>query len=438
MRARKFVSRSFTQNNGPAGDVAFSPVAQVAVAMLLIMGMYLPSSTHGEHSRACVFMLLAILLSSLGYLTWNLGVRPGAATWISLPIVIVLLGCTLVAAFNGPSDCDFGTFVRFSALAMVLSLDLRSFRSGRLINYAFVAANCINIACGVAIVAGNEWIGRILSAFYSEFYPELVPSMISLHKPVLTFGTHSLAGFFVYLFFWLNWETYKFRRSALALSFAMCELVLLLALTSFTSLAFAMLALVQMGVWLWKNNRKVFAAAAVCIALLMPAVGQWFEDNSGISEVLPQLKGTILNSDVNGLLPRYGPGGALRAPLSYLFHHPMSPIGFLNPSVVVAGDTALSDSGPVEYVLRGSIPLLVLVYFGLYKFLRFNLPLGYHALFLFFVIVTFEIGFSSLIYFRTLYLLPFFVIYLRYVTSEYSLQAGQGNLVLRSGAGNLA
>jgi len=182
-----------------------------------------------------------------------------------------------------------------------------------------------------------------------------------------------------------------------------------------------------MGVWLWKRNRKAFAVAAVCVALLVPVSVQWFENSSDVSQVLPQLAGTILNSDVNGLLPRYGPGGALRIPLSYLVHHPLSPIGFTTPSALVEGDTALGDSGPVEYLLRGSIPLLVLVYFGLYRFLRFNLPLRGHALFLFLVIVAFEAGFSSLVYFRTLYLLPFFVIYLRHVVSDWPAQGGQGN-----------
>jgi len=426
-------STSFTQYNGASRNIAVSPYAQVIVAMLLIAGMYLPSSALGEHSRACVFVLLAMLFSLVGYLAWNLGLRPGAATGISLPIVIVLLACTFFTAFRGPSFCDYGMFVRFSALALVLSLDLRSFRSGRLVNYAFVLVNCINIVCGVAIVVGNERIGGTVSAFYSQFDADLVPTMMSLHKPVLTFGTHSLAGFFLYLFFWLNWETYTLRRSAVALLFAISELVLLLALASFTSVAFAVLALAQIGILLWKRNRKVFAATAVCIALLVPVGVQWFEDNSGISQLLPQLAGTILNADVNGLLPRYGSGGALRVPLSYLFDHPMSPIGFMTPPAVVAGDTALSDSGPVEYLLRGSVPLLVLVYLGLYRFLRFNLPLRKHALFLFLVIVAFEVGFSSLIYYRTFYLLPFFVIYLRHVTLEFSSVPGATDSAIGAG-----
>src|SRR6266446_8367184 len=247
--------------------------------MLLIAGMYLPSSAHGEHSRASVFVLLAMLFGLLAYLAWNLGVRPAAATWISLPILVVLLGSTFFAAFKGPSDWDFGVFARFSALAIVLSLDLRRFHSERLINYAFVFANCINIACGVGVVVGNEWIGQTLSALYSQFYPELVPTMMSLHKPVLTFGTHSLAGFFLYLFFWLNWETFKARRSVLALFFAICELILLLAMASFTSVAFAMLALAQIGIWLWKRSRRVLVTAAACAVLLVPVGVQSFEDN---------------------------------------------------------------------------------------------------------------------------------------------------------------
>jgi hypothetical protein len=282
-----------------------------------------------------------------------------------------------------------------------------------------LAANLINIACGVAILAGNEWMGELLSNSYSQFYPELVPAMLGLHKPVLTFGTHSLAGFFLYLFFWLNWETYKARRSPLALFFAVSELILLLAVASFTSLAFAVLALVQMGVWLWKRSRTIFAAAAVSVALMSLVGVRWYEDSPDSSQVLPQVERLILDSsEISGPLARYGPGGAARSTVDYLMQHPMSPIGFGPPISI-----SVIDSAPLEYILRGSVPLLVLIYLGLYRFLCHNLQSRAHVLTLFLVILGFETGFTALTYFRTAYLLTFVVIYLKQLAPEFDHRA---------------
>jgi hypothetical protein len=301
-------------------------------------------------------------------------------------------------------------FATFSVIALLFALDLRQVRSGQFANAFFVLANVLNVACGAAILAGNEWIGQVLSNSYSQFYPELVPAMVGLHKPVLTFGTHSLAGFFLYLFFWLNWETYKSRRSTLALLFAVSDLFLLLGVASFTSVAFAILALAQMGIWLWKQSRRVFVIAAACAALLVPVGVQWFEDNLDASQLVPQIAGTLLDSSISGPLARYGPGGNVRPTLDYIREHPLSPIGFAKPI-----SAYVIDSGPLEYLLRGSVPLLLLIYVGLYRFLRHNLQSRAHVLTLFFVIIAFETGFSALSYFRTAYLLPVVVIYLNQI-----------------------
>jgi hypothetical protein len=388
-----------------------------AVVMLLLgVGLYIPTSIAGERSDRFILMSFAILLAVLLYLAWRHGTRPGAVALISLPIMVVMSACTLsIRAFR----IGWGVFAAFTLLALVLALDLRSVRPGRFARAAFVIANLLNIACGIAIIVGNEWTDQFLAAFYSSFYPELLPAMLGLHKPILTFGTHSLAGLFLYLFFWLNWETYKQRRSALALSFALSELILLLAVTSFTSFALGALALAQIGIWLWKRSRRAFAATILCILLTVLIGERLLDEGIGSFEELQEIDGTsILSGDFSGPLVRYGEGGSLRGAITYLFEHPLSPIGFSTPSYIY-----IVDSGPLEYLLRGSIPLLVLVYYGLYRFLRHNLASRTHALTLFLVIVAFETGFTALSYFRTAYLLTFFVIYLKQLAPEFDDQA---------------
>jgi hypothetical protein len=376
--------------------------------LLLAMGLFFPTSLGGEGSFVLVGIALVGLSALLLYLVWKQGTRPNAILFISMPIVIILTASTFGLE---PNRFGYGVFGQFILLALVLALDLRRVRPSRFISAAFLVASVLNVAVGFSIIVGNEWAGQFLSSFYSYSYPELVPNMVSLHKPVLSFATHSLAGFFLYLFFWMNWETFKARRGALDLCVALCHLVLLVAVASFTSIAFCALALIQMALWLYDRSHKLFALAAVCTLAAVP-VGirtlQYQAESLGFT--LPELGVTVLNPDLGGPLARYGPRGELWPTFEHLIDHPFSPIGFTVPSYLF-----VADSAPLEYLLRGSIPLLLLIYFGLYRFLRFNSPSRGYALWLFLVIVAFEAGFSALPYFRTLFLLPFFVVYLRQV-----------------------
>jgi hypothetical protein len=363
-----------------------------------------------------------ILLSLFGYLAWNFGTRSGAAVSVSLPIVIVLLGCTFAVLFNGPFQFDWGMFTKFIALALLLALDLRKVNPGPWVKGAFVLANSINIAFGFAILIGSEWVSGFLSRYYWSFHPDLLPGMLMLHKPVLTLGTHASAGLFLYLFFWVNWEAYKVSHRLLAFAFAFSHVVLLVGLTSFSSLTFGLLALTQMGAWLWKHERKLLTTTALCGTVLFAIVLRQFSNEIDVLRNSPELGTKVLNSSISGPLGRYGAGGSSRKGIDYLIDHPLSPIGFGTPPYLAGGSTALGDSGPLEYLLRGSLPLLALMYFGLYRFLRFNLASRHHARMLFLVIVAFETGFSLLIYVRTLYLLPFLVVFLRHIESVETSQ----------------
>src|SRR5260370_14093568 len=106
----------------------------------------------------------------------------------------------------------------------------------------------------------------------------------------------------------------------------------------------------------------------------------------------------------------------------YLFDHSFSPIGLARSAsgLDVSSPTHffVGDSGPVEYLLRGSVPLLFLIYLGLYGFLRRNLVSRAHSTILFFVILAFETGFSALDSSRTFFLLPFFVVYLNHIVTK--------------------
>jgi hypothetical protein len=391
-----------------------SSLEQPVVVALLVAGLYFPTSINGEHSVVYVLISFLIAIGLLSCLVYVRGTRPGAVRFLALPLMIVMISCTLLALVTGTPWFDSGSLARFCSLAVLLSLNLKDVRVGRVVESAFTIANLINLVTGAAILVGSDWISRILSAYYSQFYPELVSNMIQLHKPVLTFGTHSLAGFFLYLFFLLNWETYKKRGTRLALWFAVGHLVLLVALSSFTAIAFSSIALCQITAWLWRRSRARVVILAACFILFVFVAAEVISQLVDWSS-FETLAGALLNTGGNGPLARYGSGGTLVAAMGYLYHHPFSPMGFTVAPELIQSDTPLADSGPLEYVLRGSWPALILIYLGLYRFLRFNLVEKSDAVKLFLIVMLFETGFSALNYIRSFYLLPFIVIYLNSV-----------------------
>jgi hypothetical protein len=388
-----------------------SGIEDKIVALALIVGLYFPTSIDGIHSGLFYQISLVAALAFLSYLVWKHKTRPGALGYIGLPTMGVLIAGTIVTLLAHPFPPGWGTLTEYILLALLLSLDLRTVRPERFLRRALVLVNILGIGFGIAILAGNEGVSQFLTASYSQFYEELLPAMLALHKPVLTFGTHAVAGFFLYLFFWLNWETFTLRASKLAVCFAVSWLVLLAALTSFTAVGLTVLAVAQIGIWLWKHNRKLLTLAALCTLAAGLLAGRLLKEYVDISDIAEVAAGYLARDNVSGPLARYGPGGTERARIDYLTDHPLSPVGFAVPLFA-----ATVDSGPVGYLVRGSVPLLLLVYFGLYKFLRYNLASRRHALTLLFVIVACETAFTALTYLRTFYLLPLVVIYLNHIS----------------------
>jgi hypothetical protein len=121
----------------------------------------------------------------------------------------------------------------------------------------------------------------------------------------------------------------------------------------------------------------------------------------------------LFTSNVNGLAARYARNGSLAPNIEYILAHPWTPVG-----VRYSEDLWFVDSGPVEHMLRGSLVLVVAVYFGLFRFLRENLRSLAHCLILLGVYFAFESGFSNLIYLRTLYLTPFIITFLNGVSRD--------------------
>src|SRR5262249_34879053 len=147
---------------------------------------------------------------------------------------------------------------------------------------------------GLAVIVQYQPARNFLISHYSSFYPELVPSLTSIGKPVLTFGSHSTAAFFYYLFFLINFETYKAYKNWSSLMFSVCYVGLGFALLSVTGVVLMSLASFQLLWYAAKRRLKLtltIAVLASTVALFVlrsqvPDFEDWVSAGKLVSEIV--------------------------------------------------------------------------------------------------------------------------------------------------------
>jgi hypothetical protein len=387
-----------------------SAVASTVFVLLLIAGMYFPSVASESFS---IFSLssFVIVLALLLVLIFRKHGHPALFWCLALLSIAPLL--LLFTVTSGLATLRLGAIFQYAVLSVMLIATFRDVILPRWFGVLWDSINVVNLLGGFAIVAGFQTVNDFIVAHYSTAYDDLVMNMLSWHKPVLTFGTHSLAAFFLYLFFWLNLQGYKRKGQKRLLGFALCYIFLTACLLSVSAVVFAAVGICQLAFHFWSSIRYKFvsALAVLCVVLF---VGVFWGSALNWRDSVDVVKG-ILQDPGAGLTGRISPGGTMYESLEYLKSHPFSPVGASIREGLVFG-----DDGPLEYALRGSIPLLLLVYGGLFYFLRRNLLLKSDAYFLFAAIVVFELGYTTLINIRALYLIPVFCAYLNTLTIDQS------------------
>jgi hypothetical protein len=374
-------------------------------ALLFAFGLYFPTSINGDYSPSLAVIGFAICLALLiaFFMRCPLEVEP----LVYAPFLCIVPLVLLFTFTSGLSSYTPGALAPYAVISVLYLVRLREFQASAWFFGLYLVLNVTNIFICGAILAGFEPVTNLLNNNYSAFYPDLVINMLFLRKPILTFGTHSLAGLFLYLFFYLNQRAYRVTRKKIFLFFSVCYLVFTWALLSVTGLVLGTVATAQMVGSGWSQKRrnwlKPIAALLALEVIVFAVIG--IDSIGRVGNTSIQIVKEVLTSRDNGFLGRWLPGSVMYFDIDYLYRHPLSPVG-----VSYRPEFNFVDCGILEHALRGSVFLVALIYGGLFSFLRRNLIAKGDAYFLFLVLIGFEIGFSSLTFFRTLYLIPIFVI----------------------------
>jgi len=364
-------------------------------ALILLIGLYFPTSLAGNISSALLIAAFSTYSLLLALVWIRVGSFKDMVFCVAIPIPLWLLLCTFVSSGLLP-EINTTPLAVYTVLGFLFCLKVKDLQATNLAGI-LAQASALNIAFGGAMILLDS-AGSLAQSYYNSFTSELLSNMVAAHKPVTVFATHSLAGTFNYLLFFLNFRTYKKTGSRLFLWLGLLEACVCVALMSTTSLVFAALAFAELA---W-NFRKSAIAIVASILLFIPA---------DIRGSILYAASLMLPNEGNGFWARYGLSGGLHPSIQFILDHPFRPIG-LNYSPMLY----IQDSGPMQYILLGSVPLLLLVYGGLFLFLARNLRDRIDLWRLFLLLLASEVGFSTITYFRSLLLIPASVIYLNSIS----------------------
>lgn len=344
-------------------------------------------------------MLTFLGLSLLALRRGGLG-HPVQVTLAAAVVVCLVFG-TLVSPFSRISP---GLIPIFGSLALLMALRLHD------IELQGSTAAALRIVLGISLVFGTglalnwAWSDRLALTTYNAFYPELLGNMVTISdKPVLTFATHSLAAYALYLFFYLGYTAWRMGATWPRRVATLWLLWLLWRLGSTTSAALSLVAAAQLAVLLVRRHQWLLPATAVLT--VAGAVIAWLLSELTLLDMLDLTRDALLGSRVSGLISRYADGGLLVGNFRFLSEHPLRPIG-----IGFTPDLFLGDSGVLLVLLRGSLPLVVAVYGGLFALLHYNLQSRAVATWIFIVTVVFEVGFTPLQFYRFVGLVPLLIV----------------------------
>lgn len=370
--------------------------------IVFLIGLFAPTSSGSIISNNASLIYAGIMIPIYLFVILRDANVPKYNIIISFLINVVLWGATI---FTPLSSYAFGNSIYYLLFSLLICINLKDEdllpkNKGLVINLVHTT---ILILCLLIIVQNETIIGFFINN-YSLYYQDMMPYALAMKKPVIMFAAHSIAGFFLYLLFYMCFAMYKKEGKLIQLVFSVLYVWFIFNLSSNGGYIFFSVATIQLMYYFLKHKTlKAFGL----ISIISVSALFVLEEVKNVINKYSILISRTLSSDQNGISGRYSDDGILSGNIDYLKDNIFMPVGFGN-----SPDLFFGDSGFMEYMLRGSIPLVILMYVGLFIFLKRNLYSNYSVVIILVAVLIMDFGAQTLLSFRTLFILPFLIIYL--------------------------
>lgn len=370
--------------------------------IVFLIGLFAPTSSGSIISNNASLIYAGIMIPIYLFVILRDANVPKYNIIIAFLINVVLWGST---AFTPLSSYAFGNSIYYLLFSLLICINLKGEdllpkNKGLVINLVHTT---ILILCLLIIVQNQTIIGFFINN-YSLYYQDMMPYALAMKKPVIMFAAHSIAGFFLYLLFYMCFTMYKKEGKLIQLVFSILYVWFIFNLSSNGGYIFFSVATIQLMYYFIKyKTLKAFGLISIISVSALFVLEEVMNVFNKYSTIISR----TLSSDQNGISGRYSNDGILSGNIDYIKDNIFMPVGFGN-----SPDLFFGDSGLMEYMLRGSIPLVILMYAGLFLFLKRNLYSNYSVVIVLVAILIMDFGAQTLLSFRTLFILPFLIIYL--------------------------
>lgn len=369
------------------------------------------NTTNATMMRNCYLMSLAVVFLAFLFQKYFDIIQ----LIISISIMSFLLISTLLffETHNSGAKITYGYLMNYLPFCVLICIKINKFSDSVVIDFAFISVCIIIIAVGILSVLQNPIIESILKTYYNNHYDYLYILMWQSRKTVTFFGTHSIACYIYFLLWWGIQCRMRVKKGKINY---ILTLGIIFNIIMCQSVSAILCVVLITGYYYYKANIKLNAKKLLLLFLLMIAVA------IGIILNINTIS-NILSSDQNGLLGRFGSSGNLNDTLSYAFNQPI-PFGLCD----VEG-LWLTDGGYYINFLRGGIVMLVLYYFGLYRFLKNNISEKKTRIFLYSCLLLFEVGYQFTMCMRFFMIMLFMVMYYNYLQNTAPSDVKENRIV---------
>lgn len=269
----------------------------------------------------------------------------------------------------------------------------------------FVITNTLMILWGFGLVFSIP--------FFKEFtmnYLWGTPTihMINANKPILSFGVHSIAAFFLCQMFFLNYITIKLKNNSkrtIHLLFMMAFLILCIFLRSTSSLLFVFI----MIIFIFKISKKPLMKIIISSFLLL-LISYLYNTTDLYNEYIEKI---FRYDGFGGISDRYS-GKFFDTHLNFIKENGyigLSDIGFIYNT----------DSGYIINFMRGGILSIILFFASMARFFLNNTNLKY-SIYALLMILAFDSITTMLMFPRIVAFIIFSIVYLNIIRNDVNIK----------------
>jgi len=350
-----------------------------------------------------IFFIITIFLMVL-YDVWNKKTININSTKISIFCIFLLIFFSICTAQINPG-ISFGwkEFATFVALFMVIGYRFSYITPNKTWRTIFYIVSTVIAVCGILMLIGNSDVWDFFSTYYVNHYSYVYEEFRKVKKPVTFFAANSTTPP-VYFMIYFLWELCESKRhKLLSIIYRIIYIILLIGCFS---------------------NSSILCIGLIILYYLFSSAGGLTKKkliiNTGIVVftmiiIMYNLRylQSIIFSKANGLLGRYSASAAGNVLVNIYYILGMNiPIGCM-----LVDGLYITDSGVIVYILRGSLLLMLGIYYLLYSSLIYYTKDKFTAKYIFICILCFEIAYPILIAQR---FMPFLCFFFLYVNSFYN------------------